>query len=62
MSSRESKYYGKMRNIEIDRNNSNEFIICCLMCKKLKDDDFNEFNIIIKKYNYFFIIKSIIHN
>ena len=49
VSSRESKHYGKMRNIEIDRNNSNEFIICCLMCKKLKEDDydFNEFNIMI---------------
>lgn len=35
-----------MRNIEIDRNNSNQTIICCVMCKKLKDDDydFNEFN------------------
>ena len=46
ISSRESKKYGNMINIEIDRNNSNEIIICCVMCKKLKDDDydFNEFN------------------
>ena len=35
-----------MRNIEIDKKISKEIIICCIKCKKLKDNDydFDEFN------------------